>query len=464
MQKPRRSANSSKPARNGGKPSPKTGAAKVKGAKPYRSRREDENASEPRARKPYRSRSESSDQETPNYRKSHRSRQEGSQAREAGSERQFRPRGQEGEQSKTPRYKAYQPRSEGDQPRQPREQPYRSRSQDGDSPRPAHARHAKPTAKRANKLVIANPTQRKLFKPASADLAPRFVEVDSSEAEQAMNSHEPQEDAVLNRSDNETDLIYGRHSVLAALTGQRYLNRIWITERLRYDPRFHGLLVQAKADGTVIDEVEPRRLDQMTQGAIHQGVVAQVAPHPYLDLAELIQQAKAASDQPVLVVADGITDPHNLGAIIRTAEAMGAQGLVIPQRRAVGVTSVVAKVSAGALETFPVARVVNLTRALEDLKSAGFWIYGTASEASQSIDSVTFSGATALVIGAEGDGLALLTQKSCDVLISIPLQGNVPSLNASVAAGMVLYEVFRQRRSRHHHPRSVSKDALQKQV
>lgn len=267
-------------------------------------------------------------------------------------------------------------------------------------------------------------------------------------------------------SDTETnsDLIYGRHSVLAALNSERALNRIWIISKLRYDPRFHGLLVQAKANGAVVDEVDYHRLDQITGGATHQGIVAQVASHDYLELHDLIARAKAAVEQPVLVVADGITDPHNLGAIVRTAEALGAQGVVIPQRRAVGITSTVAKVAAGALETIPVARVVNLSRALEELKEAGFWIYGTVADASQPVDTVTFTGAIALVIGSEGEGLGLLTQKSCDALVSIPLQGNVPSLNASVAAGMVLYEVFRQRRSQRFHLKSVSKEALQKQV
>lgn len=243
----------------------------------------------------------------------------------------------------------------------------------------------------------------------------------------------------------EPELIYGRHPVLAALDNQRNLNRIWITPRLRYDPRFHSLLQTAKGNGTVIDEVDPRRLDQLTHGATHQGVAAQIAPYEYVDLAELLEQAKVATEQPVLLVADGITDPHNLGAIIRTAEAMGAQGLIIPQRRAVGITSTVVKVAAGALESFAVARVTNLSRALESLKEAGFWIYGMATESSQPIHTVQFSGAIALVIGAEGEGLSLLIQRACDNLVSIRLNGNTPSLNASVAAGMALYEVYSQR-------------------
>lgn len=269
-------------------------------------------------------------------------------------------------------------------------------------------------------------------------------------------------DPAMPDSETESEMIYGRHSVLAALGGERAINRIWVTPRLRYDPRFHMLLSEAKAGGAVIDEVEPRRLDQITGGGIHQGIAAQMAAHPYLELADLIAQAKTTTENPIILVADGITDPHNLGAIIRSAEALGAQGLVIPQRRAVGMTATVAKVAAGALETFPVARVVNLGRALAELKSEGFWIYGTVAEASQPVDQVTFTGPIVLVVGSEGEGLSLLTQKSCDVLVSIPLQGHVPSLNASVAAGMVLYEVFRQRRSQRHDLKSLSKGALQK--
>ncbi|HEY9908546.1 MAG TPA: 23S rRNA (guanosine(2251)-2'-O)-methyltransferase RlmB [Thermosynechococcaceae cyanobacterium] len=241
------------------------------------------------------------------------------------------------------------------------------------------------------------------------------------------------------------DLIYGRHSVLAALSGERNLNRIWITPRLRYDSSFHTLLTQAKANGTVVDEVDAHRLDFITRRGNHQGVAAQVAPYEYVELANLLAGAKASSDNPVIVVADGITDPQNLGAMIRTAEAIGAQGMIMPQRRAVGITSTVMKVAAGALEFFPVARVVNLGRALEELKAAGFWIYGTSAEASQPLPTTRFSGAIAIVIGAEGEGLSLSTQNLCDGLVSIPLMGKTSSLNASVATGMALYEIYRQR-------------------
>ena len=268
-----------------------------------------------------------------------------------------------------------------------------------------------------------------------------------------------------NAQTEQDDMIYGRHSVQAALETGRTLNRVWVTARLRYDNRFHTLLNDAKSQGTVIDEVEPKRLSQITQFANHQGIAAQVSPHEYKDLTELITAAKEKTTQPVIVVADGITDPHNLGAIVRTAEAMGAQGLVIPQRRAVGVTSTVRKVAAGALESLAIARVVNLARALEELKEAGFWIYGTSGEASaQSIQTVDFAKATVIVIGSEGDGLSLVTQKACDLLVSIPLSGSTPSLNASVAAGMALYEVYRQRVSTTLDPWKLKASAIENPV
>ncbi|AFY44227.1 23S rRNA (guanosine(2251)-2'-O)-methyltransferase RlmB [Nostoc sp. PCC 7107] len=295
------------------------------------------------------------------------------------------------------------------------------------------------TVKIKSKRFIGNPIRK--AKPGERDNHP-------TPSNSHPNRHLSHPSPVLKNTedkDNESDLIYGRHPVLSALENQRELNRIWVTTRLRYDPRFHNLLLQAKDNGSVIDEVEPKRLDQITEGANHQGIAAQIAPYSYLELPDLIAKAKSVANDPVIVVAEGITDPHNLGAIIRTAEAIGAQGLVIPQRRAVGITSTVVKVAAGALEKFAVARVVNLGRALEELKEAGFWIYGTAATGSEPIHTVRFTGPVVLVIGSEGEGLNMLTQRACDVLVSISLQGKTPSLNASVAAGMALYEVYRQR-------------------
>jgi len=240
------------------------------------------------------------------------------------------------------------------------------------------------------------------------------------------------------------DMIFGRHAIQAALEGDRSINRLWVNDRYRYDGRFLPLINDAKANGVVIDEVDQQRLNQLAQGQNHQGIIAQTSPYAYWELDDLIKHAKEASTRPVLVAADGITDPHNLGAIIRSAEALGAQGLIIPQRRAAGVTSTVAKVATGAIETLPIARVVNLRQALEALKAEEFWIYGLAAKASHAIHTVEFNRATVLVVGAEGDGLSLLVQQSCDDLVSIPLAGKTDSLNASVATGMALYEIYRQ--------------------
>lgn len=250
-------------------------------------------------------------------------------------------------------------------------------------------------------------------------------------------SKEPQED--------DKDLVYGRHSALSMLNSDRQINRVWITEKLRYQSQFCSLLMGAKAKGAVIDEVSVERLTQITQGGNHQGIALQVAAYNYTELPDLITKAKADSDSPLIVIADGITDPHNLGAIIRTTEAFGAHGVIIPQRRAAGITSTVMKVASGALSNLPVVRVVNLSRALEDLKQAGFWIYGTTAQGGSPIQTLEFKGPIGLVVGSEGQGLSLLTQRHCDVMISIPLSGKTPSLNASVAAAIALYEVYRQR-------------------
>ncbi len=263
-----------------------------------------------------------------------------------------------------------------------------------------------------------------------------------------LKDRQSKNDNSANAKNEDDDLIYGRHTVQAALKSERYLNRIWIIPPLRYDPRFHTLLNEAKTKGTIIDEVDDRRLDRITQRKNHQGIAAQISPYEYKELHELISQAKSKTDRPVLLVADGLNDPHNLGAIIRTGEALGIQGLIIPQRRAVGITSTVTKVAAGALENFPVARVINLSSALEELKKEGFWIYGTVANDGELIHTVKFTGAIVLVVGSEAEGLSLLIQKNCDVLVSIPMSGSTPSLNVSVATGMAIYEIHRQRWSK----------------
>ncbi|MFG6096393.1 23S rRNA (guanosine(2251)-2'-O)-methyltransferase RlmB [Leptothoe sp. ISB3NOV94-8A] len=302
-----------------------------------------------------------------------------------------------------------------------------------DRPRPAKGKsrpqrkgHAKPSFKQTSSKPF------KKRRPGPKDASGRPPKPRSTPPAETLQEERP-------------DLVYGRHSVEAAIANERPINRLWVNARLVFDARFRPLILDAKANGAVVDEVNTQRLNQLTQGANHQGIVAQIASHSYIELDDLVAKAKAACRQPVIVAADSITDPHNLGAIIRTAEALGAQGVVIPQRRAVGITPTVAKVAAGALETLPVARVINLGRALEQLKDAGFWVYGTAAEAGQAVHTTQFDRPIVLAIGAEGQGLSLSIQNLCDVLVSVPLAGKTPSLNASVATGMVLYEIYRQR-------------------
>jgi 23S rRNA (guanosine2251-2'-O)-methyltransferase len=240
------------------------------------------------------------------------------------------------------------------------------------------------------------------------------------------------------------DLIWGRHAAQAALESGRPVHRIWCTPELRFQPRFLQLLREAKASGVLVEEVTWARLGQLTDGAVHQGIVLQAAAADTLDLGSLIDGCRGLGEAPLLLALDGVTDPHNLGAIVRSAEALGAHGLVLPQRRSAGLTGSVAKVAAGALEHMPVARVVNLNRSLDTLKQEGYRVIGLAGEGSVSLSEADLDGPLVIVTGSEGSGLSMLTRKHCDQLVRIPLRGATPSLNASVATAMVLYEVARR--------------------
>jgi 23S rRNA (guanosine2251-2'-O)-methyltransferase len=240
------------------------------------------------------------------------------------------------------------------------------------------------------------------------------------------------------------DLIWGRHAAQAALESGRPVHRIWCTAEMRFSPAFLQLLREAKASGVLVEEVTWARLGQITGGAVHQGIALQAAAADTLDLPSLIDGCRDLGEPPLLMALDGITDPHNLGAIARSAEALGAHGLVLPQRRSAGLTGSVAKVAAGALEHLPVARVVNLNRALDSLKQEGYRVVGLAAEGTVSLEQVDLDGPLVIVTGSEGDGLSMLTRKHCDQLVSIPLRGVTPSLNASVATALLLYEVARR--------------------
>jgi len=241
-----------------------------------------------------------------------------------------------------------------------------------------------------------------------------------------------------------SDLIWGRHPAQAALESGRPIHRIWCTAELRHTPRFLQLLREAKASGVLVEEVTWARLGQLTSGAVHQGIVLQSAAADTLDLPSLIEGCRQIGEPPLLMAIDGLTDPHNLGAIVRSAEALGAHGMVLPQRRCAGLTGSVAKVAAGALEHLPVARVVNLNRALDTLKQEGYRVIGLAAEGNLTLEEADLDGPLVLVTGSEGDGLSMLTRRSCDQLVRIPLRGSTPSLNASVATALLLYEIARR--------------------
>jgi 23S rRNA (guanosine2251-2'-O)-methyltransferase len=213
---------------------------------------------------------------------------------------------------------------------------------------------------------------------------------------------------------------------------------------MRFSPRFLQLLREAKSGGVLVEEVTWARLGQISGGAVHQGIVLQPAAAETLDLPSLIEGCRSTGEAPLLIAVDGLTDPQNLGAIVRSAEALGAHGLVLPQRRNAGLTGSVAKVAAGALEHLPVARVVNLNRSLEALKDEGYRVIGLASEGSVTLEEADLDGPLVVVTGSEGDGLSLLTRKHCDQLVRIPLRGTTPSLNASVATALLLYEIARR--------------------
>lgn len=240
------------------------------------------------------------------------------------------------------------------------------------------------------------------------------------------------------------DIIYGRNSVIEALTSNHTMDKILIQEGLRHS-QIGKIRNLAKERGIVYQFVDKRKLDRMTDGENHQGVAALAAAHKYAELSDILAAAKAKGEPPFLLIADGITDPHNLGSIIRTADAAGAHGVVIPKNRSVSLNSVVAKVSAGAIEHMPVARVTNIAQTLELLKKEGLWIAGTALEAEQYCFESDLTGPLGIVIGSEGEGMSRLVREHCDFLVKIPMLGKTESLNASVAAGVLLYEVVRQR-------------------
>lgn len=242
------------------------------------------------------------------------------------------------------------------------------------------------------------------------------------------------------------NLIYGINPVSEALKARgRALEWVGVTKE-RHDLRLQRIVEDCRKQGVAVRFLTRQEIERMTHDHGHQGVLAVTSAKHYKDLDDLLAEKKGKHS--LIVVLDGIEDPHNLGAILRTADAAGADGVVIPERRAAGVTGTVAKVSAGASEHLPIAKVTNISRTLEELKSKNLWTVGLDERATQTYDSLDYKMDCAVVLGAEGKGLHDLVRKKCDFLISIPMLGQVPSLNVSVAAAIVLYEIVRQRRQK----------------
>ena len=239
-------------------------------------------------------------------------------------------------------------------------------------------------------------------------------------------------------------MIEGRNAVIEALRTQTNIDKIYI-QRGETDKTLGHIASKARAAGIVVVEADRRKLDGMSRTHAHQGVIALAAVREYVSLEDILADAAAKGEQPLRVVCDEISDPHNLGAIIRTAYCAGAHGVIIPKRRSAGLTSIVAKTSAGAVSHMKVARVPNIPALLKDLKKQGIWVFGTAADGTTGLYQADLKGPAAIVIGSEGDGMTRLAAENCDFLVSIPMKGDLNSLNASASAAILLYEAVRQR-------------------
>ena len=246
------------------------------------------------------------------------------------------------------------------------------------------------------------------------------------------------------REDAPENMLEGRNAVTEALSAGRTIDKLFVADG-DTDRALARICAMAKQAGAVVVPTDRRKLDYMSATGAHQGVIAMVAAHDYASIDDILKKAQDAGEPPLIVICDELSDPHNLGAIIRTAECAGAHGIIIPKRRGVGLTAVVGKASAGALEYMPVARVSNITAAIDTLKKAGVWVYGTAAEGDTTLYKADLKSAAAIVIGNEGEGMSRLVSERCDFKVSIPMKGSISSLNASAAAAIMLYEAVRQR-------------------
>lgn len=247
----------------------------------------------------------------------------------------------------------------------------------------------------------------------------------------------------MERNTQNENLVEGRNAVLETFRSGRSVDRLYVLDGCQDGP-VKTIMREARKQKTVINYVEKSRLDHLSETGKHQGVIAIAAAYEYSTVEQMLENARSRGETPFLILLDGIEDPHNLGAIIRTANQAGAHGVIIPKRRAVGLTATVAKASAGALNYTPVARVTNLVSTMESLKKEGLW-FVCADMGGTSMYDLDLKGSIGLVIGNEGEGVSRLVRETCDFIAAIPMKGEIDSLNASVAAGILAYEIVRQR-------------------
>jgi 23S rRNA (guanosine2251-2'-O)-methyltransferase len=240
------------------------------------------------------------------------------------------------------------------------------------------------------------------------------------------------------------EFIVGKNPVIEALRAGHTINKIWIAEGSQKG-QMTKVIQLAKEQGVLVQNAPKKKLEQLVDSSNHQGVVASIAAYEYAELDDLFALANKRNEEPFFLILDEVEDPHNLGSIMRTADAVGAHGIIIPKRRAVGLTQTVAKASTGAIEYIPVVRVTNIARTMDDLKKRGLWFAGTDAKGSEDYRQASFDMPIGLVIGSEGKGISRLIKEKCDFLIHIPMVGQVTSLNASVAASLLMYEVHRKR-------------------
>ena len=239
-------------------------------------------------------------------------------------------------------------------------------------------------------------------------------------------------------------MIEGRNAVIEALRAGHPIDKIFIAKG-ETDAALGHIASKARSAGSVVVETDRRKLDAMSVTGAHQGVIALASVKEYVSIEDILNIAYERNEKPLIIICDEISDHHNLGAIIRTAEAAGAHGVIIPKRRSAGITAVVSKTSAGAVEHMAVARVANITAAIKELKKQGLWVFGTAADGDVNLWEAELSGPAAIVIGSEGDGMSRLVAENCDFKVSIPMKGKVSSLNASASAAIIIYEAVRQR-------------------